>query len=43
MARAEEAAEAWGDAVSVETREYVARLCARRLHVAGLIDEPAVA
>jgi ribonucleoside-diphosphate reductase beta chain len=43
LARAEEAAEAWGDAVPVETREYVARLCARRLHVAGLIDEPAVA
>jgi ribonucleoside-diphosphate reductase beta chain len=43
LARAEEAAEAWGDAVSTETREYVARLCARRLHVAGLIDEPAVA
>jgi ribonucleoside-diphosphate reductase beta chain len=43
LARAEEAAEAWGDAVPAETREYVARLCARRLHVAGLIDEPAVA
>jgi ribonucleoside-diphosphate reductase beta chain len=43
LARAEEAAEAWGDAVSTETREYVARLCARRLHIAGLIDEPAVA
>jgi ribonucleoside-diphosphate reductase beta chain len=43
LARAEEAAEAWGEAVSTETREYVARLCARRLHVAGLIDEPAVA
>jgi ribonucleoside-diphosphate reductase beta chain len=43
LARAEEAAQAWGDAVSTETREYVARLCARRLHVAGLIDEPVVA
>jgi ribonucleoside-diphosphate reductase beta chain len=43
LARAEEAAEAWGDAVPPDTREYVARLCARRLHVAGLIDEPAVA
>jgi ribonucleoside-diphosphate reductase beta chain len=43
LERAEEAAEAWGDAVSSETREYVARLCARRLHIAGLIDEPAVA
>jgi ribonucleoside-diphosphate reductase beta chain len=43
LARAEEAAEAWGDAVSPETREYVAQLCARRLHIAGLIDEPAVA
>jgi len=43
LARAEEAAEAWGDAVPPETREYVACLCARRLHIAGLIDEPAVA
>ena len=43
LARAEEASEAWGDAVSTETREYVTRLCARRLHIAGLIDERAVA
>lgn len=43
IARAEAATAAWGDAVSIDTREYVARLCARRLHIAGLIDEPAVA
>jgi ribonucleoside-diphosphate reductase beta chain len=43
IARAEEATAAWGDAVSTETREYVAQLCARRLHIAGLIEEPAAA
>jgi ribonucleoside-diphosphate reductase beta chain len=43
LARAEEAAAAWGDAVSSETSEYVARLCARRLTIAGLVEERAVA
>jgi len=43
LARAEEAAAAWGDAVSSETSEYVARLCARRLTIAGLTEERAVA
>jgi ribonucleoside-diphosphate reductase beta chain len=43
LARAGEAAEAWGDAVPPETREYVTRLCARRLHIAWLIEEPAAA
>jgi ribonucleoside-diphosphate reductase beta chain len=35
MARAEDAAAAWGDAVPPETRERAARMCARRLHVAA--------
>lgn len=43
LARAEEAAAAWGDAVSPDTREYVTRLCARRLHIAGLIEARAAA
>jgi ribonucleoside-diphosphate reductase beta chain len=43
LGRAEEAAAAWGDAVSTDTREHVTRLCARRLHIAGLIEEPAAA
>jgi ribonucleoside-diphosphate reductase beta chain len=37
LARAEDAAAAWGDAVPPATREHVARSCARRLSVAGLI------
>ena len=36
LARADEAAAAWGDAVPVETREESARKVAHRLHVAGL-------
>ena len=36
LERAEEAAEAWGDAVPAATRELSARKCAHRLHVAGL-------
>jgi ribonucleoside-diphosphate reductase beta chain len=35
LARAQDAAEAWGDAVPAETRERAARMCARRLSVAG--------
>ena len=38
--RAEEAAEAWGDAVPAATRELSARKVAHRLHVAGLIETP---
>jgi ribonucleoside-diphosphate reductase beta chain len=38
MARAEEAAEAWGDAVPPATRERVAHSCAHRLAAAGLIE-----
>jgi ribonucleoside-diphosphate reductase beta chain len=43
LARAEEAAAAWGDAVPKARRERVARLCARRLSVAGLIEAHAAA
>jgi ribonucleoside-diphosphate reductase beta chain len=34
LARADDAAAAWGDAISAETRERAVRMCARRLHVA---------
>ena len=43
LARAEDAAAAWGDAVPPETRERAARMCARRLAAVGLIDARAVA
>jgi ribonucleoside-diphosphate reductase beta chain len=43
LARADEAAAAWGDAVTPATRERVARRCARRLSVAGLIPTRAAA
>lgn len=36
LARATEAAAAWGDAVSAETREFAVTLCRRRLSVAGM-------
>ncbi len=36
LERAQDAAEAWGDAVPRETREDIARRCARRLAIAGL-------
>jgi ribonucleoside-diphosphate reductase beta chain len=38
LARAQEAAEAWGDAVPAATRERVAHSCAHRLAAAGLIE-----
>jgi ribonucleoside-diphosphate reductase beta chain len=38
LARAEDAAAAWGDAVPPATREHVAPMCARRLSVAKLIE-----
>ena len=38
LARADEAAEAWGDAVPSATRERVAHSCAHRLAAAGLIE-----
>jgi ribonucleoside-diphosphate reductase beta chain len=43
LVRAEEAAAAWGDAVRPATRERVARMCAHRLSVAGLIEARAAA
>jgi ribonucleoside-diphosphate reductase beta chain len=38
LVRAEEVAEAWGDAVPVATRKESAKKVAHRLHVAGLIE-----
>ena len=43
LERAEEAAAVWGDAVPAATRERSARKVAHRLHVAQLINTPAVA
>jgi ribonucleoside-diphosphate reductase beta chain len=43
LARAEDVAAAWGDAVPPETRARSASLCARRLGVAGLIERRAAA
>ena len=43
LAQAEDAAAAWGDAVSPATRERAAHACAHRLSVAGLIDSHAAA
>ncbi len=38
QARAQDAAEAWGDAVPPATRDHIARMCRRRLSIAGLIE-----
>jgi ribonucleoside-diphosphate reductase beta chain len=38
LARADEAAAAWGDAVPEETREYIADACHHRLVAVGLIE-----
>jgi ribonucleoside-diphosphate reductase beta chain len=43
LGRAEEAAEAWGDAVPAVMRRECANRVAHRLHVAGLIAAPAAA
>jgi ribonucleoside-diphosphate reductase beta chain len=43
MARAEDAAGAWGDAVPAATREHVVRMCRRRLSAAKLLDARAAA
>ncbi len=43
LARAEEAAEVWGDAVPAAMRRDCAQKVAHRLHVAGLIGTPAAA
>ena len=38
LARATEAAAAWGDAVPAVTRELAVDLCRRRLSVAGVVE-----
>jgi len=43
IGKAEDAAAAWGDAVPPATREYVMRMCTRRLSVAGLLHARAAA
>jgi ribonucleoside-diphosphate reductase beta chain len=43
VARAQDAAAAWGDAIPAATRERVACMCAHRLRAAGLIDARAAA
>jgi ribonucleoside-diphosphate reductase beta chain len=43
LARAEEAAEVWGDAVPAAMRRECAQKVAHRLHVSGLIETPAAA
>ena len=43
LARAEEAAEVWGDAVPAAMRRECAQKVAHRLHVSGLIEMPAAA
>ena len=43
LARAEDAAAAWGEAVPAAARERAAHICARRLSVAGLIGSRAAA
>ena len=43
LARAEEAAEVWGDAVPAAMRRECAQKVGHRLHVAGLIETPAAA
>jgi ribonucleoside-diphosphate reductase beta chain len=43
LARASDAAAAWGDVVPSDAREHVTRMCARRLAIAGLTSAPAAA
>jgi ribonucleoside-diphosphate reductase beta chain len=43
LARAEDATEAWGDAITSATREHIADLCHHRLAVVGLIESHAAA
>jgi ribonucleoside-diphosphate reductase beta chain len=43
LSKAHDAAAAWGDVVPVATREYVTRMTARRLSIAGLTASPAAA
>jgi ribonucleoside-diphosphate reductase beta chain len=43
LARADEASAVWGDVVPESTREFVTRMCHRRLAVAGLLEHRAAA
>ena len=43
LARATEAAAAWGDAVPAVAREFAVGLCRRRLAIAGLVEAPTAA
>ena len=43
LARAEDATEAWGDAITPATREHIADLCHHRLVAVGLIEAHAAA
>jgi ribonucleoside-diphosphate reductase beta chain len=43
LARADDAATAWGDAVSAAAREHATRMCTRRLTIAGLTGARAAA
>ena len=43
LARATEAAAAWGDAVPAAAREFAVGLCRRRLAIAGLVEAPTAA
>ncbi|HEY1519846.1 MAG TPA: hypothetical protein VGF91_25705 [Solirubrobacteraceae bacterium] len=43
LAKADDASSAWGDAVPESTREYVTRMCRRRLASAGLLRSQAAA
>ena len=43
LARASDAAAAWGDVVPPDAREHVTRMCARRLAIAGLTSARAAA
>jgi ribonucleoside-diphosphate reductase beta chain len=43
LARAKDATEAWGDAITPATREHIADMCHRRLAAVGLIEAHAAA
>jgi ribonucleoside-diphosphate reductase beta chain len=43
LARADDAATAWGDAVPAAAREHATRMCTRRLTIAGLTGARAAA
>jgi ribonucleoside-diphosphate reductase beta chain len=43
LARAEDATEAWGDAITPATREHIADMCHHRLAAVGLIESHAAA